>query len=80
MLWCKPLFHAVYGGAVRTGAWQKKDAEGKTVSAIFMFVNVSDEPITSRIEVRFDEVGLESDAFDKPLTFAPGVPVVVELE
>ena len=59
---------------------ERRMRRAKTVSAIFMFVNVSDEPITSCVEVRFDEVGLESDAFDKPLTFAPGVPWVVELE
>jgi hypothetical protein len=65
--------------AVLTGAWRKADAEGKTVSAVFFFVNVSDKPITSRVMVRLDEIGLESKAFDEPLTFEPGVPLAIEL-
>ena len=65
--------------AVSTGAWRKMDAKGETTSAVFFFVNVSDEPITSRVEARFDEIGLESKAFDEPLTFEPGVPLAIEV-
>ncbi|MCL2348384.1 MAG: DUF6259 domain-containing protein [Planctomycetaceae bacterium] len=65
--------------AVLTGAWRKRDEQGKTVSAVFFFVNVSDEPVTSRVAVRLDEIGIESKAFDSPLTFAPGVPLTIEL-
>jgi hypothetical protein len=55
------------------------DASGATVSAVFFFVNVSEEPITSRVAVRLDEIGLKSEAFDTPLVFAPGVPMAVEV-
>jgi hypothetical protein len=65
--------------AVLAGAWRKKDEKGNTVSAVFFFVNVSDAPLTSRIAVRLDEIGLQSEAFAKPLTFEPGVPMVIEL-
>jgi len=64
---------------VLTGAWRKADANSNTVSAVFFFVNVSDKPITSRVAVRLDEVGLKSNAFDRPLTFAPDVPLVIEV-
>ena len=65
--------------AVLTGAWRKTDGNGKTISAVFFFVNVSEEPIASRVALRLDEIGLASKAFDNPLTFAPGVPLVFEL-
>ena len=65
--------------AVLTGAWRKLDANGKIISAVFFFVNVSDKPITSRVAVRFDEIGLKTDAFDHPLTFEPGVPLAIEV-
>jgi hypothetical protein len=62
--------------AVLTGAWRKVDASGATVSAVFFFVNVSEEPITSRVKVDTD---LPTEAFDKPLVFEPGVPMAVEV-
>ena len=65
--------------AVFTGAWRKVDEDGKTVSAVFIFVNVSNKPITSRVSVRLDEIGLTSKAFDDPLTFEPGVPLTIEV-
>ena len=65
--------------AVRTGAWRKTDENGDTVSAIFFFVNVSDEPVTSRVAVRLDEIGLESNSFDNPINFEPGVPLAIEV-
>ena len=40
---------------------------------------VADEPVTSRVSVRLDEIGLESNAFDDPLTFEPGVPLAIEV-
>ena len=63
-------------GAVLTGGWRKKDADGNTISAVFFFVNISDKPITSRVKVDTD---LPTDAFDVPLTFEPGVPMAIEV-
>ena len=65
--------------AVQTGAWRKTDENGNTISAVFFFVNIADSPITSRVSVRFDELGLESDAFERPLTFEPGAPTAIEV-
>ncbi|MCL2118586.1 MAG: DUF6259 domain-containing protein, partial [Planctomycetaceae bacterium] len=65
--------------AVLTGAWRKMDEKDNTVSAVFFFVNVSDEPITSCVAVRLDETGIESKTFDNPLTFEPGVPLAIEV-
>ena len=66
--------------AVYTGAWRKTDNKGNTVSAVFFFVNVSDEPVTSRVAIRLDEIGLPNVAtFDEPMTFDPGVPLAIEL-
>ena len=66
--------------AVLTGAWRKTDESGNTVSALILFVNVSDNPVTSRVAIRFDETGIQSNGtFDKPLTFLPGVPIAIEM-
>jgi len=65
--------------AVQTGAWRKTDGKGKTISAVFFFVNVSDNPITSRVAARLDEIGLKSNVFENPLTFDPGVPLAIEV-
>ena len=66
--------------AVLTGAWRKFDEKGNTISAVFFFVNISDEPITSRIAIRFDEIGLEAhEIFEKPFNFAPHTPFAFEL-
>ncbi|MCL2711450.1 MAG: DUF6259 domain-containing protein, partial [Planctomycetaceae bacterium] len=62
--------------AVLTGGWRKKDETGNTLSAVYFFVNVSDEPITSRVQVQTD---VKTDAFDEPLTFEPGVVLAVEV-
>jgi len=67
----------ITANAVQTGAWRKADENGKTASAVFFFVNVSEKPITSRVSVRLDEIGLESKAFEKPLTFEPGIPLAI---
>jgi hypothetical protein len=79
--WFTTPGQAVTTDAVLTGAWRKTDGKGNTVSAVFFFVNVSDDPITSRVAIRFDEIGLQTKAktFDKPLTFYPCVPTVIEL-
>ena len=62
--------------AVLTGGWRKTDESGKTLSAVFLFVNVSDETITSSVKVDTD---LPADAFNKPCTFEPGEVRAVEL-
>jgi len=78
--WFTTVGKTVTTDAVLTGAWRKTDEKGRTVSAVFFFVNVSDEPVTSRVAIRLDEVGLAHEAtFDKPMTFEPGVPVAVEV-
>ncbi len=67
--------------AVFTGSWKKTDENGKTVSAVFLFVNVSKQPVTSRVDARLEEIGLrnENTPFAKPLTFEPGIPLAIEI-
>jgi hypothetical protein len=65
--------------ALLTGAWRKKDETGKTLSAVFFFVNVAEEPISSRVEVRFEEIGIDSNVFDAPLTFSPSEVLAIEV-
>ncbi|MCL1920439.1 MAG: DUF6259 domain-containing protein [Kiritimatiellaeota bacterium] len=48
----------VTAAAVQTGAWRKTDKNGKTVSAVLFFVNVSDTPVSSRTRIDLAEIGL----------------------
>ncbi|MCL2743224.1 MAG: DUF6259 domain-containing protein [Planctomycetaceae bacterium] len=50
----------ITGPAVRTGCW-KIVKNGKTQSAILLFVNMSEESITSRFSVDLSEIGLDKN-------------------
>ena len=55
---------AIFASAWRIADFAKKEAgEEKTVSAVLIFSNVSEEEITRTVRVRLEELGLESGMF-----------------